>query len=420
VPSSPPRGSRCFPDGTDEFAPVPPTRSQVLDPQRSGLAADAGPSYERRVADAVAIIERAAAEAGLGVVGATPIVPTGRDAFLASWLAEGRAGEMRWLERRTEIRLDPRRQFPWANSLLVVAAPYAPAPPPPGDWRDTLRGRIAAYAFGPDYHRELGHRLDAMAAKLREHYPTHRFLSYVDTGAILEREWAWRAGLGWIGKHTLLLSSERGSWTLLGELVTSLEVEGRSTSNAAGCGSCRRCVVACPTDALAGDYSMDPRRCLSYLTIEHRSALPRELRASLENWIFGCDLCQEACPWGPDASIGSRDEATMWLHPSLPELMELDDDAFAARFDGTAVSRAKRTGLLRNVAVALGNSGNPDAVPVLARAMDDPEPLIRGHAAWALGRLGGSRARQALDDARRHEPDETVLDEIAAALQASG
>lgn len=367
------------------------------------------------MADADAVVGSLAAQTGLELVGCAPIEPLGqREPFLRAWLADGRAGEMRWLERRTEIRLEPRRHFPWAASMIVVGMPYRPGRPAPVDWRADLRGRIAAYALGADYHRTLGARLDRLAARLATHFPGDRFLSYVDTGAILEREWAWRAGLGWIGKHTLLLDTVRGSWMLLGELVTSLVLAGPERP-ADRCGGCRRCVASCPTDALAGDYTMDPRRCLSYLTIEHRSALPHALRPRLGNWIFGCDLCQEACPWGED--VQPLDAAAgAWLSPSLPALLALDDAGFVARFGGTAVARAQRRGLLRNVAVALGNSGNPEAIPPLVRALGDPEALVRAHVAWALGRLGGRAARDALDRARAREPDDGVVAEMDAAL----
>jgi epoxyqueuosine reductase len=364
--------------------------------------------------DVEAVVRKLAADEGLTLVGCTPITPLDRDAFLAAWLADGRAGEMRWLERRTEIRLDPRRQFPWARGMIVVGWPYRPAPPPPGDWRTTLRGRIAAYALGRDYHHALGDRLDALATRLAACLPGARFLSYVDTGAILEREWAWRAGLGWIGKHTLTLGTERGSWMLLGELVTSLPLDAGARP-IDRCGACRRCVAACPTDALAGDYSMDPRRCLSYLTIEHRSALPRALRPALGNWIFGCDLCQDVCPWGAGTD-GVDGPARDWLHPDLTELLSLDEAGFGARFGGSAVARARRPGLLRNVAVALGNSDNPDAVPPLIAALEDDATLVREHAAWALGRLGGARAARALERALGREPTAAVAAEIRIAL----
>ena len=176
-----------------------------------------------------------------------------------------------------------------------------------------------------------------------------------------------------------------------------------------------RCVTACPTGALEQGYTMDPRRCISYLTIEHRSAIPVALRPALENWIFGCDVCQEACPWNHAPDEGETNEA---LAPHLPALLALDADGFRARFGRTAVARAKRRGLLRNVAVALGNSGNRDAVPALAAALADPEPLVRGHAAWALGRLGGRAARDALTRAVRHEPDADARAEIESALES--
>jgi epoxyqueuosine reductase len=360
-----------------------------------------------------AILAAEAAALGLELVGSVPIAPLPSltaDRF-RRWLAEGRAGAMRYLERRTATRLDPHAQFPWARSFLVVALPYRPAPAP-GDWRTLLRGRVAAYAVGDDYHHTVQARLDRLADRLRDRFPGSRHLSYVDTGAILEREWAHRAGLGWIGRNTLLLHPDVGSYVLLGELVTSLEVEPEPIP-ADRCGTCTRCVTACPTDALDGDYTIDPRRCISYLTIELRTAIPRALRPQMANWIFGCDACQTVCPW--NATDGDAETAA-FLHPPLLELLALDDAAFAARFAGTALTRAGRSGLLRNVAVALGNSGNPDAVPALAHALADPDALVRAHVAWALGRLGTAPARRALDQARHREPVGDVGTEIAAAL----
>jgi epoxyqueuosine reductase len=361
-----------------------------------------------------AIVAAEAAELGLTLVGGVPITPLPASTAerLRRWLADGRAGEMRYLERRTDVRLDPRVQFPWARSFVVVALPYRPPPAPPGDWRTSLHGRVAAYAVGPDYHRVLQTRLDRLAERLRDRFPGSRHLSYVDTGAILEREWAHRAGLGWIGRNTLVLHPDAGSYVLLGELVTDLELEP-APRPADRCGTCTRCVAACPTDALDGDYALDPRRCISYLTIEHRSAIPRALRPRMANWIFGCDACQDVCPW--NAGDGDLDAAA-FLYPPLLELLALDETAFATRFTGTALKRATRRGLVRNVAVALGNSGNPDAVPALARAVDDPEPLVREHVAWALGRLATPGARAALERARTREPAGPVHDEIDAAL----
>jgi epoxyqueuosine reductase len=223
-----------------------------------------------------------------------------------------------------------------------------------------------------------------------------------------------RAGLGWIGKHTLLLERAAGSYFFLAELFTDLELEP-APRQGDHCGTCTRCHAACPTGALGPGYTMDPRRCLSYLTIEHRSAIPVALRGHLGNWIFGCDLCQEACPWNGDARDPAGGEA---LAPHLPSLLALDDAGFHARFAKTAVARARRRGLLRNAAVALGNSGNPAAVRSLAAALGDREPLVRGHAAWALGRLGGAAARRALETARGRESDAGTAVEVEAALAA--
>jgi len=358
--------------------------------------------------------ERIACEArllGFPLAGSAPLDVLERAAFVARWIAEGRAGEMGYLARRMAERMDPRTAFPWAKSMVSLAYPYRPPPSPAGDWRAELRGRIAAYALGADYHDRLRALLERLIVRLRELFPAARFRPYVDTGPVLEREWAARAGLGWIGKNTLVLHRTAGSYFFLAELLTDLTLDAVSLPGG-HCGTCTRCLTACPTGAL-GAYTMDPRRCISYLTIEHRSGIPLELRPRLDNWIFGCDLCQQVCPWNDGASDAEAGEA---LAPSLPPILALDDAGFGARFGRTAVARAKRRGLLRNVAVVLGNSGNPDAVPPLVGALGDPEPLVRGHAAWALGRLGGGRARRALEAARPREADPEAAAEIEAAL----
>jgi epoxyqueuosine reductase len=350
---------------------------------------------------------------GFPLAGCAPLAALPRDEFLAAWLAEGRAGDMAYLARRTAQRLDPRLLAPWARAVIVLGSPYRPPPPPAPDWQRTLRGRIAAYAAGLDYHDEIRARLGRLATRLAELFPPARFRGSIDTGAVLEREWGMRAGLGWIGRNTLVLHRAGGSYFFLAELFTDLAVEGPAPP-ADHCGSCTRCLAACPTGALEA-YAMDPRRCISYLTIEHRGSIPIELRPALENWIFGCDLCQEVCPWND----GARDPTGAdVLAPSLPDLLALDAAGFEARFGETVIARSKRRGLLRNVAVALGNSANPDAVAPLGVALGDPEPLVRAHAAWALGRLGGRPAAHALEAARRREPDVAVVAELDAARAA--
>jgi epoxyqueuosine reductase len=352
---------------------------------------------------------------GFRLAGCTPLNVLERGPYLEAWVAQGRAGEMEYLARRIPERIDPRLAHPWARSIIVLTAPYRPAPPPPGDWRVALRGRVAAYAAGRDYHHQVLDRLRQLVRRLKAAIPGARFRPYVDTGPLLEREWAARAGLGWIGKNTLFLARGAGSTFFLAELLTDVEVEP-TAPGPDHCGTCTRCLAACPTGALEpGGYTMDPRLCLSYLTIEHRSAVPRALRPAIENWIFGCDLCQDVCPWNQDTH---DPDAAEFLAPPLLPILALDEPAFRARFGRTAVTRTKRRGLLRNVAVALGNSGNRDAVPALIGALQDPEPLVRGHAAWALGRLGGPAARSALERARRRELEAEPAVEIDQALEA--
>jgi len=366
------------------------------------------------VETSVEIVTVEARTLGFPLAGTAPLARLARAPFVAHWLAEGRAGEMGYLGTRFEERVDPRVLASWARSLVTLAVPYRPPPPPPADWRETLRGRIAAYALGLDYHGDVRRRLRALAERLRARFPGARFAGTIDTGAIVEREWAVRGGVGWIGRNTLVLHRALGSYFFLAELFTDLDLPTVPLPDD-HCGTCTRCVAACPTGALEHGYTMDPRRCLSYLTIEHRSAIPLALRPALDNWIFGCDVCQEVCPWNGDRT---DTEGADFLHPHLPSLLALDEPTFRARFGTTAIRRAGRRNLLRNAAVALGNSGNPDAIPSLTAALDDAEPLIRSHAAWALGRLGGTTARHALDHHLQREPVPHVRSEVEAALNA--
>ena len=338
-----------------------------------------------------------------------------REAFFSQWLAEGRAAEMTWLARSPSRRLDPRLLDPRLQSIICLAYPYAPPRPPGIDWRAELRGRVAAYAIGPDYHDTVLAKARAICAELEHHAPSATVRLYVDTGPVLEREWAMRARLGWFGRNTNLLNRYHGSYFFLAEILTSLSLEPSAEPYREHCGTCRRCLDLCPTGALTEGYRLEPRVCISYLTIEHRGAIPPELRPRLSNWIFGCDICQEVCPWNDDRTAATP--VCEALMPPLAELLALDADGFSRRFRGSAIKRTKRRGLLRNAAIALGNSGNPAAIPILSRTLDsEPEPLVRAHAAWALGRLGGPRARLILDRTRTREPDPAVQNEIEMAL----
>jgi len=363
------------------------------------------------------ILTAAAHEQGFVLVGFAPLRRLDdRAEFFNRWLDEGRQGEMGWLGRDPERRLDPRRIDPRLRSVVSLGYPYAAPAIPDIDWRAAMRGRIAAYALGPDYHDTVLARARAVAARIKDERPDAVTRAYVDTGAVFERDWAAAARIGWFGRNTNLLNRHHGSYFFLAEIFTDAEFTPSGEPYREHCGTCRQCLDLCPTGALAEGYMIEPRVCIFYLTIEHRGPIPVELRPKLGNWIFGCDVCQEVCPWNVSTQA-APDEALM---PFLPGLMALDDDSFRRRFGKSAVARTRRRGLLRNAAVVLGNSGNRDAVAVLASSLQDEiEPLVRSHAAWALGRLGGASARATLERRRRIETDSEVDAEIEAALAAA-
>ena len=303
---------------------------------------------------------------------------------LRNWLKAGAAGEMGWIERSAEKRADPLKVLPGARSVIVVALNY---------WRGNSlgpnepSGRIARYASGEDYH-------EVMKPKLRE---LDRFLQgeggeqkcYVDTGPVLERDFAAEAGIGWQGKSTMLLNRELGTWFFLGEILTTLQLPA-DRPQVARCGSCTRCIDACPTGAITGPYQLDARRCISYLTIELRGSIPLELRPLIGNRIYGCDDCLDACPWNRFAKI-SRESAFAARLPvarmQLRDFLSLREAQFRELFRGSPIKRTKRRGFLRNVCVALGNVGTAEDLPALAIAARDPEPLIVEHALWAIEQI---------------------------------
>lgn len=329
-----------------------------------------------------AAVKEAARQAGFARVGVARAAPAERfESFLAA-LARGDQADMAWLARPDTLakRRDPAEILPDLRSLVVVAESY---------WTDDDGGPVARYARGEDYHQVLSTRLKPVVAAVES--LGGRARAYVDTGPILEVQWAARAGLGWIGRNGLLLSRDGGTWWLLGVVLTTLELEPDEPV-ADHCGSCTRCLDACPTDAFRGPYRLDSRRCLSYLTIEHRGPIPEELREGMGEHLFGCDVCQEVCPWSRKFPVPAGDPA---LRPrpddptgDLSALLSLSEAGFRARFAGSPLSRPKRRGLLRNVCVVLGNRGDPAAIPALTAALSDDEPLIREHAAWALARIG--------------------------------
>jgi epoxyqueuosine reductase len=301
-----------------------------------------------------------------------------------SWLREGGAGEMQWMDRGAEKRCDPQQVLPGARSIIIVALNYWQGP----ETAPRMPGRIARYAWGEDYHELMLEKLEELSAFLTGLGGTQK--CYVDTGPVLERDHAAEAGIGWHGKSTMLIDPKLGTWFFLGEILTTLGLPA-DLPQPARCGSCQRCITACPTGAITQPHRLDARRCISYLTIELKGSIPLELRPLIGDRIYGCDDCLEACPWNRFAAA-SR-EAAFAAGPAvgtrLRDYLALDDAGFRELFRRSPIKRIKRRGFLRNVCVALGNVGDESDLPVLERAAIDPEPLIAEHAAWAIRQIRG-------------------------------
>ncbi len=350
-----------------------------------------------------------------------------REDFFDRWLSRGFGGKMSYLYRNRDPRIDPRRAWPEVKSVVTLAMSYHTGIGPVAEKSRKGKdgrpiGAVSRYAWGRDYHKVIRKRLIKLARTVEESGLGRAVKCYVDTGPVIEREWAARSGLGWIGKNTLVLNSELGSWFFLGILLLNVELPPDSPQSDL-CGTCTRCIQACPTGALTQPYVMDSSRCISYLNIELRGWIPRELRALMGSWVFGCDDCQTVCPYNGDPPVsGNRD----FYHrerldaPDLIELLEMDEGSFQDRFQGSPLKRARWVGIVRNAAVALGNSGEESAIAPLGRALDHVEPIIRGHSAWALGRLGGPTAKKFLKERLAAESDAEVRVEIKAALDDWG
>ena len=364
-------------------------------------------------------IKARARELGFDPVGVAPAEPPEHWAFYLDWVERGYAGEMGYLGRNLERRADPRTVVPGAKSVLCVGMNYEPRETPsPVD--DRPRGRVSRYARADDYHDVMVGRLTRLLEEIQALAPSASGRVYVDTGPVLERDFAARAGIGWFGKHTNLIHKEKGSWFFLGEIILTIDLDCDAPVMD-HCGTCTLCMEACPTDAIPEPYVLDSTRCISYLTIELKGAIPREHRVQVGDWIFGCDICQEVCPWN-QKQARPTDEPEFQARegvasPDLAEVLGLDQAAFSRQFKGSPIKRAKRRGLLRNAAVALGNTGGVEDVQVLVKSLRDPEPLVRGHAAWALGQIGGREAKRALQEMLLQEPDDEVCREIQGALE---
>jgi epoxyqueuosine reductase len=350
------------------------------------------------------LIRQRAAELGFDECRFTTAAPPASAEKFQGWLAGKKHGEMAWLERNADKRLDPQKVLPGAKSIICLVASYAPS----GKWRVAsdqqlpagthhsslithhFPGLIARYAQFKDYHDVLAEKLKALAGFIDslagEKKAERKVLWYVDTGPILERDFAQRAGLGFVGKHTNLISRRLGNWIFLAEILTTLELEPDAPEKN-HCGSCTCCISACPTNAITAPYQLDARKCISYLTIELKGSIPEELRRAIGNRIYGCDDCLAVCPWNRFAREGNlmKPHALEDLAaPDLLELLALDDAGFKTRFAGTPILRTKRRGFLRNVCVALGNVGDEKTLPELEKASHDREPLIAEHARWAM------------------------------------
>ena len=317
--------------------------------------------------------------------------PASADRFRSA-LAEGRHAGMEWLARNADKRCDPQLVLPGARSIILLATSYNPPKPTPTDppQPGSPTGTVARYARHQDYHDVLASRLAELTTWLdSEIQPSHRSLWYVDTGPILERDLAQRAGIGFVGRHTNVVSRSLGNWFFIAEILTQAELpEDPAARNL--CGKCTRCLDACPTQALPAPFTLDARRCISYLTIELKGSIPVELRPLVGDRIYGCDDCLAACPWNrfaAEARLMAPHRRTDLDQPGLLELLALDNTAFRTRFAGSPILRTKRRGFLRNVCVALGNVGGPESLPALRAAATDPEPLIQEHALWAIDRI---------------------------------
>ena len=373
-------------------------------------------SRERKIKDLALSI-------GFDRVGITDAAPFVRDEKAAA--ARVRDGLMDGLAWYTEERVRrmnrPKTLLDGARSIISLAMSYKTTEPP--SMSDVPRGRVARYAWGRDYHSLIKARIRRFVRELPDAVGEPvRARHFVDDGPMNDRAAAERAGVGWFGKNTNILTPTLGSWAFLAEVITNLDLRSDAPLKKT-CGECARCIPACPTGAIVAPYVIDNRRCISFLTIELRGAIPRELRPLVGDWVFGCDLCQDVCPVNRKAAV-SREAEFGKRHdfdaPALIPLLSLDEDGFRRRFEGSPIRRAKLSGLRRNACVALGNIGDRAATPALSAALRSDDAIVRAHAAWALGRIGGETAKTALKSALPNERDATAREEITAALSDAG
>jgi epoxyqueuosine reductase len=342
------------------------------------------------------LVKQAARDAGFELAGIAPVQDFPELRHFPAWIAAGHAGEMKYLESRNDAgelkRASLHAAVPWARSVIVCAINYNTAPPYSTEVTDSSCGWISRYAWSQeDYHEAVLGKLRAVEAKLRAAVADQDLQTrcYVDTGPLVERIYAKYAGVGWIGKNTCILNQKSGSWLFLGVILTSLDLPGDLPAPDR-CGTCTRCITACPTDALIAPYQLDSNKCISYLTIEKRGSIPEEMREGMGRHIFGCDICQDVCPWNRKAPITQAPEFQPregLVNPALDWLAEMTLDEFHKTFRRSPIRRAKLSGLRRNAVVAMGNSRNEQFRPLLQDLSADDDPVVAGHAQWALDRI---------------------------------
>jgi epoxyqueuosine reductase len=332
-------------------------------------------------------VKQHALELGFELAGIAPATPADGFDSLRAWLERGYAGEMEYMNRHAEARRHPSSILPGVRSVVMVGLNYKPEDT---EQSAVAGAKVARYALGADYHDVLRERLNQLLGRISDDAPGCRGRTVVDTAPLLERDFARRAGLGWFGKNTMLLNKHLGSCFFIGALLLDLELEPDAPHETSHCGTCTACLDACPTQAFTAPGQLDARRCISYLTIELRGPVSDDLRSQMGDWLFGCDICQEVCPWNRKAPPGK--EPAFAPRPDLEaadpvDLLGLSEEEFRRRFRGTALMRTKRRGLLRNAALVLGNRGDPASLPVLEKARLDPEPVVREAAEWAIQRI---------------------------------
>lgn len=361
-----------------------------------------------------------AREIGFDAVGIAPAVVGAREqARLDAFLAAGQHGDMDWLERNADRRRDPRTLWPDARSVIVLATNYGPDHDPMANLAAMERANISVYARNRDYHDLVKKRLKQLGRWMAQEFGCELKV-FVDTAPVMEKPLAHAAGIGWQGKHSNLVNREFGSWTFLGEVFTTLELEP-DKPEVDHCGSCSKCLDICPTNAFPAPYTLDARQCISYLTIEHKGHIAEEFRAAIGNRVYGCDDCLAVCPWNKFAQTSSeaafvpREDLTL---PLLTSFLGLDDTAFRARFSGSPIKRVGRDRFLRNVLIAIGNAGNRGALPALEQVIRDPSSLVRAMAVWAARRLALPEEWDALRGA--HAPEESDPDVTYEWSRSSG